>query len=208
MPSSTFSRLPVEKQNRLLGAATKEFSQKPYSEASINQIIRDAGIPRGSFYMYFTDKEELFRYVLQGYVDQLLQLLELCILEETGDVFAGFLRLFDYIRSQNREQSLGSVGAMTAIIGCNSGMQKNVLLEMLDRERLLKRLRNAVNPELLDLRTPEDLADVLAILLSVGGSLLYDGLQRPEDAAVRQQLVRSLRIFQHGMARDKESMVL
>ena len=72
MPSSTFLNLPAQKQEKLLEAATREFSQRPYNEASINQIIKDAGIPRGSFYMYFTDKEELFRYVLSGYVDQMV----------------------------------------------------------------------------------------------------------------------------------------
>lgn len=55
MPSSTFLNLPAQKQEKLLEAATREFSQRPYNEASINQIIKDAGIPRGSFYMYFTD---------------------------------------------------------------------------------------------------------------------------------------------------------
>ena len=58
MPSSTFLNLPAQKQEKLLEAATREFSQRPYTEASINQIIKDAGIPRGSFYMYFTDKED------------------------------------------------------------------------------------------------------------------------------------------------------
>ena len=50
MPSATFANLPAQKQERLLEAATREFSRRPFSEASINQIIKDAGIPRGSFY--------------------------------------------------------------------------------------------------------------------------------------------------------------
>ena len=51
MPSSTFLNLPAEKQEKLLKAATREFSHRPFNEASINQIIKEAGIPRGSFYM-------------------------------------------------------------------------------------------------------------------------------------------------------------
>ena len=51
MPRSTFCRLAPEKQERLLEAATREFSRRSFAEASINQIIKDAGIPRGSFYM-------------------------------------------------------------------------------------------------------------------------------------------------------------
>ena len=76
MPSNTFLNLPEDKQNRLMDAASREFSAKPYNEASINKIIQEAGIPRGSFYMYFQDKEELFRYLVHGYMEQLLMVLE------------------------------------------------------------------------------------------------------------------------------------
>ena len=68
MPSDTFFHLPAEKRERLLAAARGEFARAAYEDASINRIIRQAGIPRGSFYMYFTDKEELFRYLLHLWV--------------------------------------------------------------------------------------------------------------------------------------------
>ena len=81
MPSKTFFHLPAEKRERLLLAAEEEFARVPYAEASINRMIRAAGIPRGSFYMYFRDKEELFHYLLKRYQDGLLQRLER-VLEE------------------------------------------------------------------------------------------------------------------------------
>ena len=89
MPSSTFLNLPAEKQEKLLKAATREFSHRPFNEASINQIIKEAGIPRGSFYMYFQDKEDLFRYLLKGYVDQLFMLLEEFLLRKRRRHFSG-----------------------------------------------------------------------------------------------------------------------
>lgn len=67
MPTSTFFNLRPEKQERLLTAAAREFAAQPFHEASINSMIRAAGIPRGSFYMYFRDKEELF-HTLSGRV--------------------------------------------------------------------------------------------------------------------------------------------
>lgn len=60
MPTSTFFRLPEEKRQRLIEAAWEEFTQNSFSDVSINQIIRAAGIPRGSFYQYFADKGDLF----------------------------------------------------------------------------------------------------------------------------------------------------
>ena len=161
MPSSTFFRLPEEKRQRLLDAAWEEFSRVSFADASINQIIKEAGIPRGSFYMYFQDKEDLFRYLLKGYVDQLFMLLEEFLLRNGGDIFQALLDLYDYVQAKIDNQHLGEIGAMTGIIRCNSGMQKNGLLEMLDAETLLQRLGGAVNPDLLDLRQDRDLGDIL-----------------------------------------------
>jgi len=62
MPTRTFFNLSQEKQQRLLEAARLEFSRVPLYEASISKIIANADIPRGSFYQYFNDKEDLYYY--------------------------------------------------------------------------------------------------------------------------------------------------
>lgn len=65
MCTDTFLRLPEEKRNRFLQAAWEEFTTASFAEASINQIVRRARVPRGSFYQYFLDKWDLFS-VLMG----------------------------------------------------------------------------------------------------------------------------------------------
>ena len=201
MPTTTFFNLPAEKQERLMDAATREFCAKPYNEASLNQIIQDAGIPRGSFYMYFQDKEDLFRYLLGGYMDQLMMVLEESLLREQGNVFAALLGLFDYARKKRTEQTLGGMGAMTAIVGRNGGMQGSVLLGMVDAGGVLRRLKELVNPELLDLRREGDLSDMLAVLLSVTGPLIYSGIRREDGEAARSRLENILEILQRGMGK-------
>ena len=201
MPSSTFLNLPAEKQEKLLEAATREFSHRPFNEASINQIIKEAGIPRGSFYMYFQDQEDLFRYLLKGYVDQLFMLLEEFLLRNGGDIFQALLDLYDYVQAKIDNQHLGEIGAMTGIIRCNSGMQKNGLLEMLDAETLLQRLGGAVNPDLLDLRQDRDLGDILGTLLVVAAPMIYTGLQAGGDPGTRDRLENILNIFKRGMGK-------
>lgn len=204
MPSNTFLNLPADKQSRLMDAASREFSAKPYNEVSINKIIQDAGIPRGSFYMYFQDKEELFRYLVHGYVEQLLMVLEEALLREGGDVFAALRALFDYVWEKREERALGGMGAMSAIISRNGGMQRGALLDLLDAGEVLERLRQSVNPELLDLRREEDLDDVLAVLLSVAGPLLYAGIEAGDAPGYREHLDGILDILRRGMAKDKD----
>ncbi len=64
MPKRLYYALSPEKQSSIVEAALREFSEHPYDEASINQIIKRASISRGSFYLYFTDKEDLYMWII------------------------------------------------------------------------------------------------------------------------------------------------
>lgn len=60
MPSVTFANLDIEKKKKVFKCSVDEFSEKTFTNSSINKIIKKAGIPRGSFYQYFKDKEDLY----------------------------------------------------------------------------------------------------------------------------------------------------
>lgn len=64
MPTERFKRLPGEKVEAIRMAAIREFMRVSPDEASINRIIRDAEISRGSFYTYFEDKIELLKWII------------------------------------------------------------------------------------------------------------------------------------------------
>lgn len=65
MPKNTFYNLIDEKKSRIFDAALHEFSTHSFSEASLNQIIKNADIPKGSFYQYFENKEDLYLYMIE-----------------------------------------------------------------------------------------------------------------------------------------------
>lgn len=64
MVSITYLNLKEEKQERIMLAALDEFSISSFSDASITSIVKKAGISRGSFYQYFGNKENLYRYLV------------------------------------------------------------------------------------------------------------------------------------------------
>lgn len=100
MPSDTFFRIPEEKRTRLLEAAWTEFTRSRYSDVSINKIICRARIPRGSFYQYFEDKEDLFRYLLEDVKKSLLFRIS-AVLDQSGrDIFDFSLLAFDELMKQ------------------------------------------------------------------------------------------------------------
>ena len=90
MPSDTFLRLNDEKKKKLIDASFKEFSLNNFNDASINRIIKEAGISRGSFYMYFEDKKDLYFYLLEQYGEILSNNMKKDLIKNKGDLFKMF----------------------------------------------------------------------------------------------------------------------
>lgn len=63
MPTETFLNLADEKRQAFIETALKEFADNNYDSASINKIIKELNIARGSVYQYFTDKLDLWLYL-------------------------------------------------------------------------------------------------------------------------------------------------
>ena len=94
MPSNTFFRLEIEKQEKILTASKKEFSRVPLEEASIANIVKEAGIPRGSFYQYFSGKEDVFFYLFEEVRKQSEENFSTYLKETDGDLFETFKAFF------------------------------------------------------------------------------------------------------------------
>ena len=100
MPTQRFLNLKDSKKNAILEAAAHEFARVPYSAVSINQIIKEAEISRGSFYTYFEDKDDLMRYMLRGFRDTLRKKVFEFLEEENGNPFRLCIRLLkDWIKT-------------------------------------------------------------------------------------------------------------
>ena len=100
MPTATFYRLPEEKRQRLIEASWTELTRVRFTEVSINRIIAAAHIPRGSFYQYFEDKEDLIRYLLEDMRAYFVGLLRDILTRNQGDLFALPLMAYDRFISQ------------------------------------------------------------------------------------------------------------
>lgn len=63
MPTETFINLAEEKRLAFIESALKEFADNNFESASINKIIKELNIARGSVYQYFSDKLDLWLYL-------------------------------------------------------------------------------------------------------------------------------------------------
>lgn len=88
MPSERFFKLSLNKQQRIIEASMDEFIASGMNDASINKIIKNANISRGSFYTYFTDKGDLFRFIFSTLKNSSASIILDEIEEKNGDIFA------------------------------------------------------------------------------------------------------------------------
>ena len=155
MPTDTFYRLPEEKRQRLKKAIIGELARVPFAEVSINRIIQAAEIPRGSYYQYFEDKDDLLSYVLQEYKNCLMELLRKYSAEANGDLFLVCRELFDYTLTYGLAEEnfavfrnvFSSLRLGKLLEECDAevcALRKCGEIEMGDRERLQREILMAV----------------------------------------------------------------
>ncbi len=67
-----FFKLNEIKQAQIVNACIQEFSSKKYDQCSLNIIIKNAGISKGGLFKYISSKEELYLYVMEMMMNELI----------------------------------------------------------------------------------------------------------------------------------------
>jgi len=75
LPSQTFFNLEPNKRQQIVDASIQLFATIPYKKVSIDKIVAHANIPKGSFYQYFTNKDDLYKYLFMRISDEKKQYL-------------------------------------------------------------------------------------------------------------------------------------
>lgn len=87
-----------------MSAMKEEFSRVPLHEASVANIVQTAGIPRGSFYQYFEDKDEAFYFLLEQHTKDNQEKFIASLQKFDGDIFDTFIEMFrEMLEFQNKE---------------------------------------------------------------------------------------------------------
>lgn len=68
---------PELRREQMLRAATQVFAAKGYHRASVSDIIETAGVARGTFYLYFEGKREIFAELVDVLTARLVNAMKL-----------------------------------------------------------------------------------------------------------------------------------
>ena len=199
MCTETFLRLPEEKRGRFLEAAWGEFTRVKFADASINQIVRHAGIPRGSFYQYFTDKEDLFAYLLQDVREQFIQLFARLLEENGGDIFQMQLAVYDRI---SQEMDPGQLrDRFIQVLQLNPGMDLKRLI-IGDPDIPAAPLMEKIDLSMLRRKDPAFVRSTVLLTSMVMVPAVMDNLTCPERRAeCRREMEEQLEIIRGGACR-------
>jgi AcrR family transcriptional regulator len=68
MPAERWKRRAEDRPREICAAALEVFAEKGFAAAKLDEIARRAGVSKGTLYLYFKDKEDLFRAVIRDTV--------------------------------------------------------------------------------------------------------------------------------------------
>lgn len=202
MPTETFLRLPEEKRGRFLEAAWAEFTRVKFADASINQIVRQAGIPRGSFYQYFADKEELFSYLLGDIQERSIQFFGELLRGTGGDLFQLHLALYDDITRGGGEQR-PMLDRCIRMLQINPGIDLQKLMSGVCQQDFPPELLEKVQVSRLNRQDQGYVRRVFLMTMGVLARAIMDALLQPERAGeVRREMEAQMEIIKNGCLRS------
>ncbi|MFH8803821.1 TetR/AcrR family transcriptional regulator [Streptomyces sp. NPDC017936] len=100
MPTTARS---TDTRRSILDVAQRIMARKGYSAVGINEVLAEAGVPKGSFYHYFTSKDAFGEALLKNYFDEYVSDMDR-VLAQPGKAAAE--RLMAYWQQWRETQSL------------------------------------------------------------------------------------------------------
>lgn len=205
MPKETFFNLKEEKQARILNAAKEVFKQKSFDKASINEIIKLAEIPRGSFYQYFEDKEDIYAYMMLKRFQNNLQEFKAILKNKQGDLFATAKEFVPKLLSKITQGDDSELFYQIAINEDYRRMQRN---HHQHQEVFLKEMYDLVDEEKLRIENKQDLSMLLHAMFMPLGVTLYNTLKEikaGQKIDVHEKInayYHALELFEHGFSKE------
>ncbi len=101
----TFDNIAPEKRQRILDAATVEFSLHGFENANMTTIAKKAQVSVGSLYKYFESKQDLFLTVVQHSIRSMTELLTR-LAESPEDILVKVERILREIQRTSKENGV------------------------------------------------------------------------------------------------------
>ena len=102
-------------KQRLIDAGLRMLLERGYNGLGIEALLADTGIPKGSFYHHFKDKEDFALQVVDAYMTQVHAGLDACLQDRARPPLARVRAFFELTQQAYREQ--GYMGCLLGGLG-------------------------------------------------------------------------------------------
>ncbi|HVU65649.1 MAG TPA: TetR/AcrR family transcriptional regulator [Ktedonobacteraceae bacterium] len=123
MPRIVDAQMREATRRRILREAAREFARLGFDQANINLIAEQAGIGKGTIYLYFTNKHELFQEMLRSIAQTHLAAIRTALAPH-GTLQERLERLFRAFAQLAEEDSDSFHVSMSALYGVNRAFQE------------------------------------------------------------------------------------
>ena len=93
MKQAKFQRRAEDRPREICAAALEVFAEKGFAAAKLDEIAKRSGVSKGTLYLYFKDKEDLFRAVVRDAIAPNVQAITTAV-SAMDAPFADVVRMF------------------------------------------------------------------------------------------------------------------
>jgi len=211
MPTKRFENIDPERKKKILDAARLEFIRKGYDGASLNTIVREAEISKGSLYYYFEDKTDIYLTVLRNEMGRMFKKTGGISMGDFTDDFWGDVEVYfknvmrfisenpDFLRLSQ------GISRVSATVYSNESFKELYNIGLVKTVEILKR-----GQDMGEVRTDIQIELLATILYKLGETLDYWLLEQwgkftPEEIA--QNTVLYMDLFKRVAGTETEKGV-
>lgn len=203
LPKQTFFNLPEHKRNTLIEAAEKEFSRVPIFDASIANIIKMANIPRGSFYQYFEDKQDLYFYILNKKLKEGKQDFISLLKKHNGDIIDAVTELYNRFLVKLPDEEEHNFLKNAFLYATHK--VENSLMDMFDfnlsKERF-KEIINLVDKQRFNIKEDKELFQILQLITAVAFHNFIEKISKKlSDEEAMKHFTFEINLIKYGIYR-------
>lgn len=172
-----------EKRNKMIRSAYELFSEKGVGKTSIDDIVKRASVAKGTFYLYFADKTEVWEAVVVQISNQVLtQAKRELEKKNLPDTIERILFVVDYIIEHFRKnlEELKIVQrnfSWPLVLRKMNEVQDNTLLQMLEQ---------CFFSPYLSRYTIEEAYRMMFLIVEMVGSICYTSILMEQPAPIDQ----------------------
>jgi AcrR family transcriptional regulator len=185
--------------------AQRLFFQKGYEQTSVQDIIVEIGIAKGTFYHYFNSKQDLLDGMIERMIEQTLQSLEPLAADEQLCAVEKFERFFGNVADWKAENRAFFLDIMAIWYNDENAIlrQKAKTLSVAKTVPLLaKIIEQGIAEGVFAIEYPADIAEImLQIMHALSDTLAKIIMSETYDDDKLATIDRKMRVYHHAIER-------